>query len=120
MTSPTPRLKSPNTTPESAPAAQQASHHSSSGTKGDGRQAVISALSAAQQPTSPPTGDGRYPVAWLHVRAPRGASPAATSVCACGRDRYATGQRKVLALIEDHAAHRTVCPLRSPERRNAA
>ncbi|MFW3460458.1 hypothetical protein ACN24K_06440 [Streptomyces microflavus] len=31
------------------------------------------------------TGDGRYPIAWLTITAPRGATPTATSICACGR-----------------------------------
>lgn len=76
------------------------------------RQGVLSALPSAQQATSPPAGDGRYPVAWLTITAPgRGTSPTATSVCACGRDRFAAGRRKVLALIEDHTTHRTACPL---------
>lgn len=63
----------------------------------------------------PQTGDGRYPVAWLRITAPKGAIPTATSKCACGRDRSAVGHRQVLALVESHAAHRTACPLRNPE-----
>ncbi|BBC34592.1 hypothetical protein SGFS_058860 [Streptomyces graminofaciens] len=71
----------------------------------------------------PQTGDGRYPVAWLHIQAPRrrGAEPTATSKCLCGWDRSAVGQRRVLALIETHTAHRDICPLRSnQEGRTAA
>ncbi|MFE6807177.1 hypothetical protein ACFVEN_36820 [Streptomyces sp. NPDC057681] len=69
----------------------------------------------------PPRGDGRYPVAWLHIVAPKGAIPTATSKCACGRDRSAVGRTRVLALIEDHEAHRNDCPLRTAqEGRNAA
>ncbi|MFF8430897.1 hypothetical protein ACF07Y_38335 [Streptomyces sp. NPDC016566] len=60
-------------------------------------------------------------MAWLHISAPRGATPTATSTCRCGRDRSAIGHRKVLDLIADHAAHRDECPLRTTqERRNAA
>ncbi|MEU9057012.1 hypothetical protein AB0D37_42700 [Streptomyces sp. NPDC048384] len=60
-------------------------------------------------------------MAWLHIRAPRGATPTATSKCLCGRDRSAVGHRKVLALITDHEAHRGLCSLRTPqEGRNAA
>lgn len=71
--------------------------------------------------SDPPRGDGRYPVAWLHIVAPRGAVPTATSKCHCGRDRSAVGKARVLALIEDHAAHRDHCPLRtSQEGRTAA
>ncbi|MGP4085781.1 hypothetical protein [Streptomyces sp. KR55] len=60
-------------------------------------------------------------MAWLHIRAPRGATPTATSTCLCGRDRSAVSHRKVLALIADHEAHRDECRLRTTqERRNAA
>ncbi|MFC8431648.1 hypothetical protein [Streptomyces sp. NPDC057253] len=69
----------------------------------------------------PQTGDGRYPVAWLRISAPRGATPTATSTCLCGRDRSAVGKRQVLALITDHEDHRANCPFRaSPEGRTAA
>ncbi|SED10628.1 hypothetical protein SAMN05216489_02530 [Streptomyces sp. 3213] len=91
------------------------------GTKDDGRQAVLSALPPGQDPSLPTPGDGRFFVAWLCIRAPRGATPTATSTCLCGRDRSAVGHRKVLALIADHTAHRDLCPLRTTEeRRNAA
>ncbi|WP_228034807.1 hypothetical protein, partial [Streptomyces spongiae] len=85
------------------------------GTKDDGRQAVLSALPVGRQATDPTRGDGRFPVAWLHIRAPRGATPTVTSKCLCGRDRSAVGHRKVLALITDHEAHRDTCPLRSSQ-----
>ncbi|MGW3420457.1 hypothetical protein [Streptomyces phaeochromogenes] len=85
------------------------------------RQGVLSALPPAQHSSAPNGGDGRFPVAWLHIRAPRGATPTATSKCLCGRDRSAIGHGKVHALIDDHAAHRDTCPLRTPqEGRNAA
>ncbi|EPH46824.1 hypothetical protein STRAU_0096 [Streptomyces aurantiacus JA 4570] len=78
-------------------------------------EGVLSALRP-----DPHIGDGRYPIAWLHIVAPRGAVPTATSRCACGRDRSAVGHRKVLALIDDHTAHGGQCPLRTPqEGRNA-
>lgn len=63
----------------------------------------------------PQKADGRYPVAWLHICAPRGAVPTATSKCLCGRDRSAVGRARVLALITDHEAHRDTCPLRTPQ-----
>ena len=85
------------------------------GTKDDGRQAVLSALPPDQHPSSPTAGDGRFPVAWLTIRAPRGATPTATSTCLCGRDRSAVGHRKVQALIADHETHRDLCPLRTPQ-----
>ncbi|MEV6947944.1 hypothetical protein AB0N07_39620 [Streptomyces sp. NPDC051172] len=71
--------------------------------------------------TDPQPGDGRYIVAVLHISAPRGATPTATSTCLCGRDRSAVGNRQVLALITDHEDHRANCPFRaSPEGRTAA
>ncbi|WP_078944316.1 hypothetical protein [Streptomyces sp. XY511] len=56
--------------------------------------------------------DGRRPLAWLHITAPgRGVTPSVRSWCACGRDLFAAGQRRALALIDDHTEHRTHCPL---------
>lgn len=63
----------------------------------------------------PPHGDGRYPLAWLEICAPRGAVPTATSKCMCGRGRSAVGRARVLALITEHEAHRDTCPLRTPQ-----
>ncbi|MFJ6633328.1 hypothetical protein ACIQMR_18345 [Streptomyces sp. NPDC091376] len=85
--------------------------------KGAARKGVPSALRPGTHP-----GDGRHPIAWLHITAPgRGTVPTATSRCACGRDGSAVGKARVLALVEDHQAHRDVCPLRtSQEGRNAA
>ncbi|CAL9421346.1 hypothetical protein [Streptomyces sp. enrichment culture] len=66
-------------------------------------------------------GDGRRIVGMLHITAPgRAAVPTATSVCACGRNRSAVGHRRVAALIEEHTAHRTACPLRHHPERTAA
>lgn len=97
-------------------AAQQAGPHAAVGAR---RDVAVGALSALLP--NPPQGDGRYPVAWLHIVAPRGAVPTATSKCECGRDRSAVGHTRVLALISDHTAHRDHCPLRTPqEGRNAA
>jgi hypothetical protein len=83
--------------------------------KGAARKGVRTAVGS-----DPQTGDGRYPVAWLHIVAPRGAVPTATSKCLCGRDRSAVGHGKVLALIETHEAHRDLCPLRSNQEGRAA
>jgi hypothetical protein len=74
--------------------------------KGAARQGVRSG-------PDPRRGDGRYPIAWLHLTTPgRGTIPTAHAWCACGHDRSAVGHRQVLALIDAHAAHRNLCPLR--------
>lgn len=80
-------------------------------------EGVLSALRP-----DPQVGDGRHPVAWLHVVAPPDwrIVPTATSRCACGRDRSVIGRKNVLALVQDHTAHRDVCPLRNSEGRKAA
>lgn len=81
---------------------------------------VAEGVPSAVRP-DPQQGDGRFVVAWLHIVAPQGAIPTATSKCACGWDRSAIGRQKVLDLIEDHTTHRDVCPLRtSQEGRQAA
>lgn len=68
-------------------------------------EGVVSALRS-----DPCWDDGRRPVAWLHLAAPgRGATPSVRSWCACGRDLFAAGQRRALALIADHEQHRTLC-----------
>ncbi|MFF3872566.1 hypothetical protein [Streptomyces sp. NPDC001978] len=110
-------LKSLPVTPSGPRAAAQAAPGAAVGEpKGAARKGVPTALRP-----DPHRGDGRYPVAWLSISAPRGAVPTATSKCLCGRDRSAVGHTKVLALIEDHTAHRDVCPLRTnQEGRQAA
>ncbi|MEU8877582.1 hypothetical protein AB0D24_41935 [Streptomyces javensis] len=109
--------------PESAgnppPAAVQAPPETTAGAPtGAARQGVPSVPGYDGQ-----QGDRRYPIAWLHITAPPDwqATPTATSTCACGRDRSAVGRQRVLALIADHEAHKTPCPLRSTqEEKNAA
>ncbi|MFC9191321.1 hypothetical protein [Streptomyces cyaneofuscatus] len=66
------------------------------------------------------TGNGRYPIAWLTITAPRGATPTATSICQCGRNLFAAGHHKALALIADHTDHKTRCPLRAGQEGAAA
>jgi hypothetical protein len=114
---PRPPLKSLPITPFDPRAAVQAAPGSAVGEpKGVARKGVPSALRP-----DPHWGDGRYPVAWLRISAPRGAVPTATSKCLCGRDRSAVGHTKVLTLIEDHTAHRGACPLHTnQEGRQAA
>ncbi|MEU5700554.1 hypothetical protein [Streptomyces aurantiacus] len=82
-------------------------------------QGVAEGVPTAVRP-DPQAGDGRYPVAWLTICAPRGAVPTAMSKCLCGRDRSAVGHARVLALIADHEAHRDTCPLRTTQEGRAA
>ncbi|MGW1351237.1 hypothetical protein ACWCQE_18455 [Streptomyces sp. NPDC002409] len=117
MTDRTPSpLKSLPATPTGPGSAEPAPASSgSSAPKDVGRQAVPSSVRS-----DPQTDDGRYPIAWLTITAPRGATPTATSVCDCGRNLFAAGHRRVLALIDDHARHRTLCPLRIDQEGAAA
>ncbi|MEU3143882.1 hypothetical protein [Streptomyces sp. NPDC006999] len=118
MTTPhRPRLEGQPSTPTGPHAAEPATPPAVVGEpKGAARQGVVTPLGS-----DPRRDDGRYPVAWLRITAPRGATPTATSKCACGRDRSAVGSKRVLALIADHTNHRDTCPLRSPqEGRHAA
>lgn len=112
MTTPTPpALDCPTNTldrPHSAPRPTDAAAVGEP--TGAARKGVRSALH-----TNPQQSDGRYPVAWLHIRAPHGAQPSALSTCECGWHRRAFGQRRVLALIEDHDAHRETCSLRDSQ-----
>lgn len=109
-------LKSLPTHPTGPGPAEPAPAASGSGAPKDvGRKAVPSAVRSGPQ-----TGDGRYPIAWLTITAPRGAAPTATSTCQCGRNLFAAGHRRALALIDDHARHRDLCPLRTTEERNAS
>ncbi|MFD7602731.1 hypothetical protein ACFWAN_19730 [Streptomyces mirabilis] len=113
---PRPPLKSISSAPSDPCAAAQAAPSPAEGEPKGGAEGVPIAVRP-----DPQQGDGRYPVAWLHISAPRGAVPTATSKCLCGRDRSAVGKARVLALIKDHTAHRDACPLSTPkEGRTAA
>ncbi len=116
-TPPRPQLKSLPATPTGPRVAAQAAPSPAGGEpKGAARKGVRTAL----RPDSH-RGDDRYSIAWLCISAPRGAVPTGTSKCLCGRDRSAVGHTKLLALIEDHTAHRDACPLRTnQEGRQAA
>ncbi|MFB6984107.1 hypothetical protein [Streptomyces scopuliridis] len=115
-TRPHPRLEGPTAPPTSTSPAEPAP-----GPSGSGAPKVVAEGVPSAVRLNPQKGDGRYPVAWLRITAPKGATPTAASWCRCGRDLFAAGHRKVLALIEDHAAHRDRCTLRSSqEERNAA
>jgi hypothetical protein len=116
MSTPARPLKSITRAPANLDAARPATAGTSVGEpKGAARQGVRTACSP-----DPHGYDGRRPIAWLHIVAPCGTTPTATSRCACGRDRSAIGKARVLALIDDHTAHRTVCPLRHPQEGRAA
>ncbi|MFF3166142.1 hypothetical protein [Streptomyces sp. NPDC003273] len=109
-------LEGQHPTPTRPHAAEQAAPRTTVGEPtGVARQGVRTACLSDRQP-----GDGRYPVAWLHISAPKGAVPTATSRCLCGWDRSAIGHKRVTALIQAHADHRTACPLRNPQEERAA
>lgn len=114
-TPPRPRLEGHPPTPGPRIAEPTQAPSGSSALKVVGRKAVPVAVRPDQQ-----TGDGRYPIAWLTISFPRGAVPSVTSVCACGRNLFAAGQRKALALITDHADHKARCPLRTDQEGAAA
>jgi hypothetical protein len=87
---------------------------------GEPKDAARKGVRTAPRP-DPQRADNRRITGWLHIMAPYGAQPSALSTCECGRHRRAFGQRRVLALIDDHAAHRDTCPLRTiQEGRTAA
>ncbi|MEU0408123.1 hypothetical protein ABZ307_09900 [Streptomyces griseorubiginosus] len=117
MTAPTPpALDCHYSTPNGPNAAPQPVDTAAVGEpKGAARKGVRTACGA-----NPHGDDGRRPIAWLLIVAPRGAVPTATSKCACGWNRSAVGKPRVLALVDDHTAHRDACPLRNQEGRAAA
>ncbi|GGZ24193.1 hypothetical protein GCM10010365_50540 [Streptomyces poonensis] len=114
MTTPPPTKSLPTTSAQPHAAERAAARATVGEPTGAAREGVPSV------PRTDPCGDGRYPVAWLHISAPSGAVPTATSRCLCGRDRSAVGRRKVLALITDHTAHRDTCPLSATQEGRAA
>ncbi|MFE9802753.1 hypothetical protein ACFYP6_28420 [Streptomyces goshikiensis] len=80
-------------------------------TGGGGAPKVVAEGVPSALRRDPRPADGRYVVAVLHICAPRGAVPTATSTCECGHNRSGVGQRQVLALIQLHTDHRAACPL---------
>jgi hypothetical protein len=104
-----PSIKRNPRTPNHPAAAEPAAGQTAAGAPKVVAEGVRTAVGPDPQQNS-----GRYVIAVLTITAPRGAIPTATSKCACGRDRSAVGHRKVLALVEDHAAHRDACPLHNP------
>lgn len=114
-TPPRPALKSLPATSSGPRVAGQAAPRPGVGEPKGVAEGVLSALRSDAQ-----KGDGRYPIAWLRISAPQGAVPTATSKCLCGWDRSAVGHRKVLALVDDHTAHRDNCPLRTTQEGRAA
>ncbi|MFF4424892.1 hypothetical protein ACFY04_29675 [Streptomyces sp. NPDC001549] len=106
-TQPHPPLEGPTPTPPGIRPAEPAPAP-------DGRSApkvVAEGVPSSVRP-DPHADDGRRPVAWLHIVTPgRGVTPSVRSWCQCGRDLFAAGQQRALALITDHNHHRTTCPL---------
>ncbi|WP_405789683.1 hypothetical protein OG753_21340 [Streptomyces sp. NBC_00029] len=103
---PHPRLEGPTQTPTGPSSAEPAPAMGGSGALKVVAEGVLSSVR-----TDPRGDDGRRPVAWLHISAPgRGVTPSVRSWCACGRDLFAAGQTRALALIEDHVEHRAICP----------
>lgn len=116
MSAPTsPRLDCPTPTANYSHDAEQARPEAEVGAPKGIAEGVPSAVGPG-----PRQGDGRTPVGWLTIRTPRGAVPTATSWCACGRDLFAAGHRKVLALAADHTNHRDTCPLRTTSQEGRA
>ncbi|GGK23797.1 hypothetical protein GCM10011583_64660 [Streptomyces camponoticapitis] len=101
-------LKSLTDTTNPPPAAELRSVPPAVGVPKGVAEGVPTAVLPDQQ-----SGDGRHVTGWLTIRVPRRGTPTATSWCACGRDLFASGHAKVLALSEDHTAHRDACPLRA-------
>lgn len=114
----TPRRPSLKSLPATPTGPRAAAQPAPGPTLGEPKGAAVGVRPALRSDAS--MGDGRYPVAWLCISAPRGAVPTATSKCLCGRDRSAVGHTKVLALIADHTAHRDECPLRTTQEGRAA
>ncbi|WP_327235965.1 hypothetical protein OG349_20435 [Streptomyces sp. NBC_01317] len=104
-TAPPPSLKSRPSTPTGPSLAEAApTHH------GAGAPKVVAEGVPTSVPPAPRHAAPLRVVGELTIRAPYRATPTARSWCACGRDLTATGQADVLALVEDHAAHRDACP----------
>ncbi|MGW6939489.1 hypothetical protein ACWGF3_10850 [Streptomyces xanthophaeus] len=115
-THPHPPLEGPTPTPSGISPAEPASAPDCGGAP----RVVAEGVPSSVRP-DPHADDGRRPVAWLHIVAPPsyGASPSVRSWCSCGRDIFAAGHARTLALIADHAQHRTSCS-RLTQRREAA
>ncbi|MFP3990295.1 hypothetical protein U9R90_23065 [Streptomyces sp. E11-3] len=115
-----PRLKSIPSAPTGPRSAKQGGPRPAVGASKGVAEGVPIAVRPDPHAATPPRPNGRFPVAWLRICAPRPAAPTATSRCLCGRDRSAVGHGKVLALIADHENHRDACPLRAPQEGRAA
>ncbi|WP_024762008.1 hypothetical protein [Streptomyces exfoliatus] len=112
---PNPSLKSLALTPEQRHAAEQPDPVQAMGAS----KVVAEGVPSAVRPDPHPAAGPRI-VGMLHITLPdRNTIPTATSRCECGRDRFAVGHRQVLALIDDHTAHRALCPLLTEEREAA-
>ncbi|WP_241968333.1 hypothetical protein [Streptomyces sp. ICBB 8177] len=136
---PRPEKPTPPTSVRSRPASRGADV--GCGTKGDGRQAVLSALRSDPHPTGHARHDGQDPTPerpGIRICAPPvyrhrydgarwskryGDTPTAAYACPCGQTGTARGRDAVAALVADYAAHKDFCtgtPAQHHERRYAA
>lgn len=118
-TAPRPALKSLTSTPDQPRPAEPTGAPAASGAP---RIAARQGVRTACRPDPHPTGGPRV-IAWLRVTCPPDwrAPVSAVSHCGCGRHITAKGRPAVMALVEEHAAHRARCPLHTaPEMRHAS
>lgn len=114
------REQSPANSPTSTPAGISLAEPAPAPDGSGAPKVVAEGVPSSLRP-DPRGDDGRRPIAWLHINAPgRGVTPSVRSWCACGRDLFAAGQARALALISAHTRHRTVCPLLAPQEGKAA
>ncbi|MGX2994518.1 hypothetical protein JNUCC64_09505 [Streptomyces sp. JNUCC 64] len=90
-------------------------------TVGAPENAVRKGVPSSCRPDPRPARGARQVIGGLRITARgRGATPTARSWCVCGRDRFAAGEQRVLALITDHHDHTAACPRHAGEAGAAA
>jgi hypothetical protein len=121
-------MTSPGHPPLKCPTTQATNHTSTATPAGPtaGRGAPkVAARQGAPTAVIPDPHAGREVrlIGWLHIELPTSwrKVPRAISHCECGRHLTAQGHDQVIALVKDHADHRTRCLLHTaPERSRAA